>query len=134
MDRKIDSYTVSQTALALGVSTKRIRQLIESGRLKRIGENPVQVSQLEVLELKAEREKSKVVTKTRQGREHAQASSIADQLSKIVETINENNRRAIETMERAEALNRQAYTERIHLLEAELKELKARKWWQSKGA
>ena len=130
MSKKVDSYTVAQTALALGVSTKRIRQLIEQGKLIKIGESPVIVSQLEVLELKAQREKNKGVSIARKGREQVQASGIADQLSKIVETINENNRRAIETMERAEALNREAYTQRINDLQAEIKSLKARKWWQ----
>jgi len=130
MSKKVDSYTVAQTALALGVSTKRIRQLIEQGKLIKIGESPVIVSQLEVLELKAQREKNKGVSIARKGREQVQASGIADQLSKIVETINENNRRAIETMENAEALNRETYTQRINDLQTEIKRLKARKWWQ----
>lgn len=53
MAKKIeDTYTVRQAALALGVTVKRIRQMLIEGKLTRYGNQPVTIRQIEVLELR----------------------------------------------------------------------------------
>ena len=71
-----DSYTVKQTALALGVSEKRVRQMIREGKLKQLGSDPVTVSQEEVLELRSKRELSSRVVKARTDKQNAFIDSV----------------------------------------------------------
>jgi len=42
----VDIYTVKQASLALGVSPKRVRQLIEEGKLKVHSREPITVKQV----------------------------------------------------------------------------------------
>jgi hypothetical protein len=50
-----DTYTATEAAKVLKVSPRRIRQLVEAGRLIAIEESPLRVSQLSVVALKEER-------------------------------------------------------------------------------
>jgi len=51
-----DAITVTEASQILGVSAKRVRQLIAERRLNKVGESPVKVSQKEVLSLHASRQ------------------------------------------------------------------------------
>jgi len=51
-----DAITVTEASQILGVSPKRVRQLIAERRLNKVGESPVKVSQKEVLSLHASRQ------------------------------------------------------------------------------
>lgn len=50
-----DTYTAPQTASILKVSVKRVRQMITQGDLVKVADNPVRLSQLEVLALRNKR-------------------------------------------------------------------------------
>jgi len=50
-----DTFTAPQTASILKVSVKRVRQMITTGDLVKVADNPVRLSQLEVLALRDKR-------------------------------------------------------------------------------
>ena len=50
-----DTFTAPQTASILKVSVKRVRQMITLGDLVKVADNPVRLSQLEVLALRDKR-------------------------------------------------------------------------------
>jgi hypothetical protein len=51
-----DQIKVIEAASILGVSTKRVRQYIDEGKLKQLGESPITVSRKEVLAFHASRQ------------------------------------------------------------------------------
>lgn len=58
-----DEIKVTEAAPILGVSPKRVRQLIQDGQLRKLGEAPVTVSRKEVLSLHASRQSNATVTR-----------------------------------------------------------------------
>jgi hypothetical protein len=59
-----DAITVTEASQILGVSPKRVRQLIAERRLNKVGESPVKVSQKEVLSLHASRQNNPTATRS----------------------------------------------------------------------
>lgn len=53
---KPDLYTATQAAKVLGLSVKRVRQIIEEGKLTAYSYGPLKIKQLDVLALRNERE------------------------------------------------------------------------------
>jgi DNA-binding transcriptional MerR regulator len=132
----VDYFTVSESAKILGLSPKRIRQLIEEGKLTKRADNPVRITQKQVLTLKSEREKSGQYVRGVSAKP-ANTPDLTAQLEKILTEINENNRRAITALEQASEMRDTAYLEQIASLKAELERLrnapKINKWWRSQG-
>lgn len=115
-----DSYTVKQTALALGVSEKRVRQMIREGKLKQLGTDPVIVSQEEVLELRSKRELSSKVVKARTDRQNA----FIDSVKLLIEQTSLNHQRAITALEESSKRIEENYQRQLNELKAENDKLK----------
>ena len=115
-----DTYTVKQTALALGVSEKRVRQMISEGKLKQLGSDPVTVSQVEVLELRSKREQSSKVIKSRTDRQNA----FIDSVKLLIEQTATNHRLAISALEDSSKRIEENYQRQLNELKAENEKLK----------
>jgi|DEB19_MinimDraft_3_1074340.scaffolds.fasta_scaffold05723_2 NACalpha-BTF3-like transcription factor len=115
-----DSYTVKQTALALGVSEKRVRQMIREGKLKQLGSDPVTVSQEEVLELRSKRELSSRVVKARTDKQNA----FIDSVKLLIEQTSLNHQRAITALEESSKRIEENYQRQLNELKAENDKLK----------
>lgn len=115
-----DSYTVKQTALALGVSEKRVRQMIREGKLKQLGTDPVRVSQEEVLDLRSKRELSSKVVKARTDKQNA----FIDSVKLLIEQTSLNHQRAITALEESSKRIEENYQRQLNELKAENDKLK----------
>ena len=94
-----DLYTVQQSALALNVSDKRVRQLIQEGKLTPVSHNPVMLEQVEVIKLRTIREQTPSVKRARI--ERATRSKSRDELliekfSELIFMVQENQRKQLE--------------------------------------
>lgn len=133
MVKKIeDTYTVRQSALALGVTVKRVRQMLIEGKLTRYSNQPVTIRQIEVLEL---REKRKEQSKTGAPVQKVDKSSaLVKQLSELLTQSTENNRRAIEAITESNRRVEETLIGENNRLRGEIEALKAskqaRKWFR----
>jgi hypothetical protein len=113
-------YTVKQTALALGVSPKRVRQMISEGKLTQVGSDPVTVSQAQVLEVRAKREQSSKVVKARTDKQNA----FYDSIEQLIKLTSENHNRAISALEESSKRIEESYQLRLLELKTENEKLK----------
>jgi hypothetical protein len=130
MSKKIDTYTVQQAALALGVTPKRVRQMIKEGKLTAFSTSPVTLKQIEVLELKVSREETSAVRVS--GAQSKTATASADllaQISNLIEQSSETNRRAIELVQASAERNEQNLMAQLNELRAENQRLRTRRFW-----
>jgi hypothetical protein len=116
----MDTYTVKQTALALTVTEKRIRQLIKEGKLKQVGSNPVTVAVVDVLELRAKREQSEKVQEARGKKDRDLISSI----ELLIRQTTDSQVKAISALEESAKRNEENYLAQIAELKAENEELR----------
>jgi hypothetical protein len=116
----MDTYTVKQTALALSVTEKRIRQLIKEGKLKQVGSNPVTLAVVDVLELRAKREQSEKVQEARGKKDRDLVSSI----ELLIRHTNDSQIRAISALEESARRNEENYLAQIAELKAINEELR----------
>jgi hypothetical protein len=116
----MDTYTVKQTALALTVTEKRIRQLIKEGKLKQVGSNPVTVAVVDVLELRAKREQSEKVQEARGKKDRDLISSI----ELLIRQTTDSQIKAISALEESAKRNEENYLAQIAELKAENEELR----------
>ena len=139
MAKKPDLYTVGQASIALGVSIKRVRQMIKEGKLTEYSRNPVTIKQLEVLALRSQRlaeGKSVEAPHIKQAvgnTRSIEANYLLDQIREIVAGSNEANRRAIEMTNDIAKRNEENLLSQINELKAELSALKAvpaKKWFR----
>ena len=139
MANKPDLYTVGQASIALGVSIKRVRQMIKEGKLTEYSRNPVTIKQLEVLALRSQRlAEGKSVEapyiKQAVGNSRSnEATQLLEQIQAIVTGSNEANRRAIEMTNEIAKRNEENLLSQINELKAELATLKAvpvKKWFK----
>lgn len=128
MSKKIDTYTVQQSAMALGVTPKRIRQMIGEGKLTAFSLQPVTLRQSEVIELKIEREKTGAVRTTPGNTGNKQNNAeLLEQISKLIEQSSETNRRAIELVQDSAARNEANLIAQVNELKAELDRLRSKR-------
>lgn len=127
MKASVDIYTVKQASLALGVSPKRVRQLIEEGKLKVHSREPITVKQVEVILLKDQRQHSKRIN-AYEGRRVTSDSALLEQIKTLIEASVTSHRLAIETAETAAKRNEENLIAQINDLKAEVESLKARRW------
>jgi hypothetical protein len=116
----MDTYTVKQTALALSVTEKRIRQLIKEGKLKQVGSNPVTLAVVDVLELRAKREQSEKVQEARGKKDRDLVSSI----ELLIRQTTDSQIKAISALEESARRNEENYLAQIAELKAINEELR----------
>lgn len=96
-----DLYTVQQSALALEVSPKRVRQLIQEGKLTPVSHNPVMLEQVEVIKLRTIRAETPSVKRAKAERVIRSKSRDELLLEKFTELINQvtaNQQKQLETV------------------------------------
>lgn len=123
--REPDLYTIPQTAQVLGLSIKRVRQLLSEGKLNKYSDNPQQVIQLDVLALKQKREQQGKITRP--------ATVKADALASALESMNATFRTQLDLIASSNQRNEENYLRQINELRDEVNTLRAdksRKWWQ----
>lgn len=116
----MDTYTVKQTALALSVTEKRVRQIIKEGKLRQVGSDPVTVAVVDVLELRAKREQSEKVQEARGKRDRDLVSSI----ELLIRQTTDSQIKAISALEESAKRNEENYLAQIAELKAENEELR----------
>jgi hypothetical protein len=116
----MDTYTVKQTALALSVTEKRVRQIIKEGKLKQVGSDPVTVAVVDVLELRAQREQNEKVQQARGKRDRDLMSSI----ELLIRQTTDSQLRAISALEESAKRNEENYLAQIAELKAQNEELR----------
>lgn len=122
----VDLFTVKQASMALGVSPKRVRQLIEEGKLKAHSVNPVMIKQGEVLILKEKRANSKRVQASDQSKASANSAVLAE-IKALIEQSFTANQRALESAEASAKRNEENLIAQINDLKAQLEAEKAKK-------
>ena len=134
MTRQVDTYSVAQSALALGVSPKRVRQLIDQGLLTKHSIEPITIKQSEVIDLKVKREQAGTRRGTQKSLEVSKVSQGSDKLleriSELINQSSETNRRAIELVQESAQRNEMNLIAQVNELKAENERLRARKWWK----
>lgn len=120
-DTGADTYTVADTAKALRLSQKRVRQLLSEGKLTEVSRNPVRIEAREVIALKVARDRAG------QGKSHTPtvAQPLAAEIQSLIDTINQNTQRALTALEQASEMKETALREQIANLQAERDQLKA---------
>jgi len=121
MATKPDTYTVRATAIALGLSQKRVRQLLIEGKLKQFSAHPITIRQVDVLVLRDQRqEQGKSVTPKASTDNSAELlRALSDTFQKQLEVITDSNRQ-----------NQDNLMSQIHELRQENQALRARRWYQ----
>ena len=97
----MDLFTVQQSAIALEVSPKRVRQLIQEGKLTPVSHNPVMLEQAEVIKLRTIRIETPSVKRAkaeRVTRSKSRDELLLDKFSELIAQVNENQRRQLETV------------------------------------
>jgi len=121
---KPDLYTATQAAKILGLSVKRVRQLIEEGKLSAYSVGPVKIKQLDILAMRNEREAAGKGPKSDKGAATntevlLALQGLSDTFAKQLEAVTDSNRR-----------NEENYLNQINQLRAEntqLREAQAKK-------
>jgi predicted metal-dependent TIM-barrel fold hydrolase len=129
----IDTFTVNQAAMALGVSPKRVRQLIEEGKLKAHSLNPVKLKQGQVLILREQRSRSKRVQNSDLGKATAN-SAVLEEIKNLIERSFIANQRALESAEASAKRNEENLIAQINDLKEQLAaETNRKKRWRLKS-
>ena len=123
-----NSYTVRQTAQLLGLTVKRVRQLLNEGKLTRVATDPIiLIDQIEVIEFRKVREAD-----PRKSPAYSTYNKKTE-LDKLVESFQktiENNRRALEMSTEANKRVEENYLRQIQELRTELERARARRWFK----
>lgn len=119
---KAETYTVTQTAKILGLSVKRVRQLVQEGKLNAHSLGPVKIKQIEVLNLRNQREAQGKFAKASVTQEAVNASvlvalqGLSDTFTRQLEMVTDSNKR-----------NEENLIGQIHQLQAEIATLRGRR-------
>ena len=111
-----DTYSAMQAAQAIGVSERRVRELVKDGRITPVQEKPLRVSAQSVHEMRDERRGG-----TRDPRANLVPENIADQVSRLVDLALAGERKAITMREAA----LQEITEERNALRAKVAQLES---------
>lgn len=131
MSKKIDTYTVQQASMALGVTPKRVRQMIAEGKLIAFSTSPVTLKQIDILEMRASRENLAGARVSNQSpRSNTGNAELLTQISSLIEQSTETNRRALELMQASAERNELNLTSQVNELKAEIARLRARRFWK----
>jgi len=119
---KAETYTVTQTAKILGLSVKRVRQLVQEGKLNAHTLGPVKIKQIDVLNLRNQREAQGKSVKVEKSQEAVNASvlvalqGLSDTFTRQLEMVTDSNKR-----------NEENLIGQIQQLQAEIATLRARR-------
>ena len=119
----MDTYTVKQTALALGITEKRVRQLLQEKKLTPVAENPVRIDQLEVLNLRNQREQNARVIKAR-GKKANATQDLVETMKLFLDEMRASNEKQLLTLEETSRRNEENYLRQLAELKAENEKLK----------
>lgn len=120
--KKPDTYTVPEAGKILGLSTKRVRQLIKEGKIKQYGKDPITITQIDVIAHRTARAEKGIAVKGKPTATENIVSlleALTGQFQKQLEAIAESNRR-----------NEENLLGQIAILERELERKRSRKWWR----
>jgi hypothetical protein len=122
-----DRYTVKETALALGISDKRVRQLITEGKLIPVSLRPVMLDQLEVINLRELRAQLPTIKKARNdaiARSKNRDALLVDQFQTLINQIMENSQKQLDSVTDALKYEKENYLKVLVEKEAEIIRLK----------
>jgi len=122
-----DLYTVQQSAIALEVSPKRVRQLIQEGKLTPVSHNPVMLEQAEVIKLRTVRAETPSVKRAkaeRTTRAKSRDELLLDKFSDLIAQVNENQRKQLETVTQSMEAERENFYRLLAEKEAEINKLR----------
>ena len=128
----MDTYSVKQSALALALSEKRIRQLIEEKKLTAISHSPVTLSQLEVLELRTARAASGRIREAniaKRERVKSRDELLMEQFSLLITKVTEAHQRQLETITHALETEKEAFYKLLNEQAQEIARLKRRSFF-----
>lgn len=117
----MDTFTVPQTAKVLGLTVKRIRQMIKEGKIKQYGVNPIRLKQVDVIALRTKR--------AEQGKTPKGKPTQAENLATILDSLNETFRTQLELLAASNQRNEENLIGRINALEGEIEFLRRRRPW-----
>ena len=119
---KAETYTVTQSAKILGLSVKRVRQLLQEGKLNAHTLGPVKIKQTDILNLRNQREAQGKSVKVEKSQEAVNASvlvalqGLSDTFTRQLEMVTDSNKR-----------NEENLIGQIQQLQAEIATLRARR-------
>lgn len=119
---KAETYTVTQSAKILGLSVKRVRQLLQEGKLNAHTLGPVKIKQTDILNLRNQREAQGKSVKVEKSQEAVNASvlvalqGLSDTFTRQLEMVTDSNKR-----------NEENLMSQIQQLQAEVATLRARR-------
>lgn len=122
-----DLYTVQQSAIALEVSPKRVRQLIQEGKLTPVSHNPVMLEQTEVIRLRTIRAETPSVKRAkveRVARSKSRDELLLDKFSELIAQVTENQRKQLETVTQSMEAERENFYRLLAEKEAEIIKLR----------
>ena len=122
-----DLFTVQQTALALEVSPKRIRQLIQEGKLTPVSYKPVMLEQVEVMRLRALRADTPTVRRARAEkatRGKSRDELLIDKFSEIIERADTRWERQLETIKESQQTERDNFFKLLAEKDSEIARLR----------
>lgn len=96
-----DLYTVQQSALALEVSPKRVRQLIQEGKLTPVSHNPVMLEQVEVIKLRTIRAETPSVKRAKAEkviRSKSRDELLLEKFTELINQVTANQQKQLETV------------------------------------
>jgi hypothetical protein len=123
----MDLYTVQQSALALEISPKRVRQLIQEGKLTPVSHNPVMLDQVEVIKLRTIRAEAPSVKRAqaeRIKRSKSRDELLLEQFSLLIAQVTENQRKQLETISQSMEQERENFYRLLSEKESELAKLR----------
>lgn len=118
---KPDLYTATQAAKILGLSVKRIRQMIEEGKLTAYSVGPVKIKQLDVIAMRNERDAEGKGVKSDKG------AATNTEVLLALKMLNETFAKQLEAVADSNRRNEENYLQQINTLQAEIKELRLTK-------
>jgi hypothetical protein len=122
-----DLYSVQQSALALEVSAKRVRQLIQEGKLTPVSHNPVMLEQAEVIKLRtirAEQPSVKRAKAERATRGKTRDELLFERFDNLIARLETSQQKQLETLNSIRETERENFFRLLAEKEAEIQKLK----------
>ena len=127
MSKKPDLYTVTQASKILGVSVKRVRQMIQEGKLEAYSLGPVKLKQLDILAMRNQREAEGKINQTDKG------AATNTEVLLALQSLNNTFMKQLEAVTDSNRRNEENYLQQIKELRAEvqrLQQIKAKRFWK----
>lgn len=129
---KPDLYTAPQAAKILGLSVKRVRQMLEEGKLTAYSVGPVKIKQSDIITMRNERDAIGKGVKSDKGAATntevlLALKSLNDTFARQLEAVADSNRRQLEAVSEGSRRVEENYLEQIAALRAENEALRQAK-------